>query len=73
MRAWVIQDTTPLPIHQRCLELVKQFWLIGGMPEIVAHYSEYRDLQELDNLKQNILQTYQDDFHKYGRSKQTPL
>lgn len=68
-----IHDTIPLPIHQQCLDLVKQFWLIGGMPEIVAHFSQYHDFQEIDNLKQNILQTYQDDFHKYGRAKQIPL
>lgn len=73
MRNLSIRDTVPLPIHQQCLELVKQFWLIGGMPEIVANYSEYRNFQETDNLKQNILQTYQDDFHKYGRTKQIPL
>jgi uncharacterized protein len=68
-----ITDTIPLPIHQRCLELIKQFWLIGGMPEVVAHYAEYHDFEEINNIKQNILQTYQDDFHKYGRIKQIPL
>ncbi len=73
MRNLSIHDNIPLPLHQQCLDLVKQFWLIGGMPEIVANYSEYRNFQETDNLKQNILQTYQDDFHKYGRTKQIPL
>jgi predicted AAA+ superfamily ATPase len=73
MRTLSIEDSIPLPIHQRAIELVKQFWLIGGMPDIVANFSEYRDFQEIDNLKQNILQTYQDDFHKYGRNKQIPL
>lgn len=68
-----IYDTIPLPIHQKCLELIKKFWLVGGMPEIVAHFSKYNDFQEIDNMKQNILQTYQDDFHKYGRTKQIPL
>jgi uncharacterized protein len=68
-----LEESIPLPIHQQCLDLVKKFWLIGGMPEIVAHFSEYQDFQEIDNLKQNILQTYQDDFHKYGRNKQIPL
>lgn len=73
LKSFSVHDPIPLPIHKQCLDLVKQFWLIGGMPEIVAHYREYRDFQELDNLKQNILQTYQDDFHKYGRLKQIPL
>lgn len=73
IRTLSVHDEIPLPIHQRCIELVKQFWLIGGMPEIVAHFSEYRDFTEIDNLKENILQTYQDDFYKYGRTKQIPL
>ncbi len=73
LRSVSLSDTIPAPIHQRCLELVKQFWLIGGMPEVAAHYAEHHDFQEIDNIKQNILQTYQDDFHKYGRIKQIPL
>ena len=73
MKTLSIHDAIPLPIHKRALELVKQFWLIGGMPEAVAHYSEFHDFQEVDNIKQNILQTYRDDFHKYGRIKQIPL
>lgn len=73
IRSVSIKDTIPIPIHQRCLELIKQFWLIGGMPEIVAHYSEHHDFQEINNIKQNILQSYQEDFHKYGRIKQIPL
>lgn len=73
LRNVTLKETIPFPIHQQCLEYVKKFWLVGGMPEIVAHFSEFSDFQEIDNIKQNILQTYQDDFHKYGRSKQIPL
>jgi len=73
MRTLSIKDPIPLPFHQHCIDLVKQFWLIGGMPAVVAHFAEYRDFQEIDNIKQNILQTYQDDFHKYGRIKKIPL
>ncbi len=68
-----LMDSIPIPIHHRCLELIKEYWLIGGMPEAVAHYAEHHDFQEVDNIKQNILQSYQDDFHKYGRAKQIPL
>lgn len=73
IRTLSIHQPISLPIHQRCIELVKLFWLIGGMPEIVAHFVQYQDFQEIDNMKKNILQTYQDDFHKYGRFKQIPL
>ncbi|MEI8054810.1 MAG: AAA family ATPase [bacterium] len=73
IRSVSIRDTIPIPMHQRCLELVKEFWLIGGMPEVVAHYAEYHNFQEINNIKQNILQSYQEDFYKYGRIKQVPL
>ena len=73
VRNWSIGDPVPLPLHQQCLDWAKQFWLIGGMPEVVSLYSQHRDFQQADNLKQNILQTYVEDFHKYGRAKQLPL
>jgi predicted AAA+ superfamily ATPase len=73
IRNWSIGDPVPLPLHQQCLDWAKQFWLIGGMPEVVSLYSQHRDFQQADNLKQNILQTYVEDFHKYGRAKQLPL
>lgn len=73
IRTFTITDTIPNPIHQRGLELIKKFWLIGGMPEIIAHYVEHQDFQAINALKQNILQSYQEDFHKYGRIKQIPL
>lgn len=68
-----VTDAIPEPIHQRCLELTKQFWLIGGMPAVVAHYAEHHDFEEINNIKHNILQSYQEDFYKYGRIKQVPL
>lgn len=73
IRSVSLGDAIPLPLHQHCLELIKQFWLIGGMPEVVAHYAEHHDFQEINNIKQNILQSYQEDFHKYGRIKQISL
>lgn len=73
MRTVSLKNPIPLPIHKQCIELVKLFWLIGGMPGVVAHFAEYRDFQEVDNIKQSILHTYQDNFHKYERIKQIPL
>jgi predicted AAA+ superfamily ATPase len=73
MQTYSIDEKIPLPIHEKCLEFVKLFWLIGGMPEIVADYRNNKNFQEVSRLQQNILQTYQDDFYKYGRIKHLPL
>jgi len=73
IRSFSIGTEIPLPLHGKCLELTKLFWLVGGMPEIVAHYAQHKNFQEVNNLQQNILQTYQDDFYKYGRITHLPL
>ncbi len=73
IRSLNLQDEIPAPIHHRCIELVKEFWLIGGMPEVVARYAENKDFSEIDAIKQNILQSYEEDFHKYGRAKEIPI
>jgi len=33
-------DTIPLPIHEQLLRRVKDYWIVGGMPEAVAAFSE---------------------------------
>ncbi|MBP6986333.1 MAG: ATP-binding protein [Alphaproteobacteria bacterium] len=73
IQSFNLNDEVPEPLHQRCLQLVKEFWLIGGMPEIVAKYAKNKDFFEIDNLKQNIIQGYEEDFHKYSRVKKISL
>ncbi len=56
----------PLAIHRQLLGLLRQFMVVGGMPEAVSTYlaGSYRDCEI---VQQSILSTYQDDFGKYGR------
>jgi uncharacterized protein len=60
----------PQALHMKILEYVKLYWLIGGMPAVVAAFNLERDFNIANKLKHGILQTYQDDLHKYGRIKQ---
>ncbi len=73
MRSFHRHEPIPLPLHERCLEAVKLFWLIGAMPEVVASYATQRSFEEADTIKQSLLQGYQEDFYKYGRIKAMPL
>lgn len=73
IRTLSIHDTVPLAIHQKCLQLVKQFWLIGGMPQIVASFIEDNDFQKTNDLRHDILHMYRDDFFKYGKPNRIPL
>lgn len=58
-------------IHQKANELLKIFLLIGGMPEVVAHFAKSKDLIGCEAILRDLLVAYQDDFRKYA--KQIPL
>lgn len=57
------------PVHEKCMNLLKQYWIVGGLPEAVALYARDRDFGELARVQQNIVATYRDDFNKYSQAK----
>lgn len=71
LKKWIsefqIGEDVPLALHDKAMEWVRNFLLVGGMPEVVKHYGESRDLGLCDEIKQSVLIAYQDDFAKYGR------
>jgi uncharacterized protein len=56
-----------LVAHQRLLALVREYLLVGGMPEAVQRYADSRDLAAAIQVHRSIVGTYVDDFGKYVR------
>ncbi len=58
-------------VHDKLLKLFRIYCLIGGMPEIVAHYAGHKDLVALTPIYESLLISYIDDVEKYahGRSQ----
>lgn len=58
----------PIPdfTHERLIKLYHTYCLIGGMPEIVQHYSTYRDLVSLNSIYESLIVSYLDDVEKYA-------
>ena len=54
--------------HDSLLKLFRTYSLIGGMPEIVAHYADHKDLTALTSIYESLLVSYLDDVEKYARS-----
>jgi predicted AAA+ superfamily ATPase len=52
-------------IHEKILDQLKMFQLIGGMPEVVRTYLEEKDFMLCQEVIDNILTTIKDDFAKY--------
>ncbi len=61
----------PLPVHEKLLAATREFFVVGGMPEVVQTFADTGSLLECDKVKQSILSTYVDDFSKYGRRVNT--
>ena len=46
--------------------MFRTYCLIGGMPEIVAHYAEHKDLAALTPIYESLLVSYLDHVRKYA-------
>lgn len=58
----------PIPVHHQLLKLFNIYTLIGGMPEVVAVYTETKDLISLNPVFESLLTGYRDDIEKYARN-----
>ena len=47
------------------IDLLRQYYFVGGMPEVVKSYFEYNDLNEVRVIQKRILSDYEQDFSKH--------
>jgi len=59
--------------HEKCVEYLKNFLLIGGMPAAVAHFAENQDILAVQKVLDNLIDTFQNDFIKYKKRQQESL
>ncbi|MEI6805080.1 MAG: AAA family ATPase, partial [Myxococcaceae bacterium] len=52
--------------HQQLLELVRQYLLIGGMPEAIQAFINTNSIVETQQVHARLIETYQNDFSKYS-------
>ena len=54
-------------IREKYIDLLRQYFFVGGMPEVVKKYVESRELTAVRNIQNNILQNYKRGAtHQYG-------
>ncbi len=52
-------------VHSKLITLLKQYLIIGGMPEAVSTYLESKDYNQVRKIQKQILIGYRNDFSKY--------
>ena len=55
----------PDSLHQKLLSWIKRYYLVGGMPSVVACSVEHDSWQPLQLEQEDLISTYRDDFTKY--------
>ncbi len=67
--AYLQQIPAPEFTHDKLISLFHTYALIGGMPEIVANYSQSKDMASLATNYDSLIATYLDDVEKYASNQ----
>lgn len=51
-------------MHRKLMKIFRLYMLVGGMPQAVEAYLEYNNLEEVDSVKREIIDLYEEDFVK---------
>lgn len=51
---------------------LKYYYIVGGMPEVVAKWVETHNFEKVEKLQDNILQDYSNDFAKHAPKSDIP-
>lgn len=51
---------------QKYIDALKQYYFVGGMPEVVESFAEEKDFNEVRNIQKRILAAYEQDFSKHA-------
>lgn len=52
-------------LSTKYIDLLRQYYYVGGMPEVVDHFIQHHDLQEVRNKQREILDAYRRDISKH--------
>lgn len=57
---------------QEYVDSLKQYYYIGGMPEVVQAFVDNKDFNEARTIQQRILSAYEQDFSKHAPNEAVP-
>lgn len=57
---------------QEYIDLLKYYYYVGGMPEVVVNFAENRDFNVAREIQQSILLAYEQDFSKHAPHEIVP-
>lgn len=60
-------------IHRKAMDYLRQYMIVGGMPQAVAKFVETRNYNEVDHIKRRIVDLYRNDIRKYTEGEEVKV
>lgn len=57
---------------QTYIDMLKQYYFVGGMPEAVQSFAQNKDFNEVREIQKRILAAYERDFSKHAPNEIVP-
>ena len=61
----------PPPVHDQALDLLRDYLLVGGMPEAVVRWKTQQDYIAVRRVHSDLITALAEDIQKYGRGRET--
>lgn len=64
------KETVPLAMHEKMLQLFKEYIVVGGMPRVVNEFVNTHNFKEVIRIQKAIISDYTDDIAKYAEGSE---
>ena len=61
------KEKLPTEINQRFESILREYLVVGGMPEVVADFVEHKDFGRVQEIQNKILASYADDISQHAK------
>lgn len=65
-------DKTSEIFESKLINYLKNYYIVGGMPEVVEKWVETKDVEQVEKIQDIILNSYELDFAKHAPLSETP-
>ena len=67
------EESVPEALHKKMCQLLLQYTVVGGMPEVVKRFVTTKQINSVLSLQRDIVYSYKDDMLKYADDVDKPL
>lgn len=72
LREFLLKQENESALQQQLLDHLKNYMWLGGMPAVIEAWMNHKDPKLCQQLQDEIIESYQIDFHKYAKQHEIP-